>query len=108
MGAGLSASWFRVDEVSRRAAAEGSQMSQPASERSDEQIARERASGKVSDVLLNIEYALTAAKKAKAMVAKDGVDINAELALADTVKDLERIRKRLMQDTYFAADTRLL
>lgn len=83
-------------------------MSQPAPERSTAQVARERAAGKVSDVLLNIEYALTAAKKAKAVVAKDGVDVNAELALADAVKDLERIRKRLMQDTYFASDTRLI
>ncbi|HET7387503.1 MAG TPA: hypothetical protein VFJ19_12650 [Nocardioidaceae bacterium] len=81
-------------------------MSQPA-ERS-EQVARERASGQVSDVLLSIEFALTAAKKAKTAVAKDGVDVNAELALGDAVKDLERVRKRLMQDTYFATDTRLV
>lgn len=83
-------------------------MSQPASERSHEQVARERAAGKVSDVLLNIEHALEAAKKGHKIVAKDAADVNAELALADVVKDLERIRKRLMQDTYFAADTRLI
>lgn len=83
-------------------------MSQPAGERSNEQVARERAAAKVSDVLLNIEHALDVAKKGRAIVAKDGVDVNAELALADVVKDLERLRKRLMQDTYFATDVRLI
>lgn len=83
-------------------------MSQPASERSDEQIARERAAAEVSDVLLNIEHALARAKKARSVVAKDGADVNAELALGDAVKELERLRKRLTQDTYFASDMRLI
>ena len=91
-------------------------MSQPAaarnsghpSQRSSDQIARERASAQVSDVLLNLEHALDRAKKGRAVVAKDGVDVNAELALADVVKELERLRKRLMQDTYFAVDVRLI
>ena len=83
-------------------------MSQPASERSDEQVARERAAAEVSDVLLNLEHALAHAKKAKSVVAKDGVDANAEHALGDAVKDLERLRKRLTQDTYFASDMRLI
>ena len=85
-----------------------SEMSQPASERSDEQVARERAAAEVSDVLLNLEHALARARKAKSVVAKDGVDGNAELALTDAVKDLERLRKRLTQDTYFASDMRLI
>lgn len=83
-------------------------MSQPASERSDEQVARERAAAEVSDVLLNIEHALARARKAQSAVAKDGVDVNAELALGDAVKDLARLRKRLTQDTYFASDMRLI
>lgn len=83
-------------------------MSQPASERSDAQVARERAAAEVSDVLLNLEHALARAKKAKSVVAKDGVDANAEHALGDAVKDLERLRKRLTQDTYFASDMRLI
>jgi hypothetical protein len=62
----------------------------------------------VSDVLLNIEWALTRAKKARTLVEKDGVDANASLALGDAIRDLERVRKRLTQDTYFAADTRLI
>jgi hypothetical protein len=72
--------------------------------RSDEQIALERAKGEVSDVLLNIEHALDRAKRAHKNVAKAGVDSNAELALAEAAADLERLRKRLFQDTYFAGD----
>ena len=83
-------------------------MSQPASERSSQQVARERSSAEISDVLLTIEHALSRAKKAKAVVSKDGVDVNAELALADAIKDLEKLRKRLTQDTYFASDVRLI
>ncbi len=83
-------------------------MSQPAPERSNDQVARERAASEVSDVLLNIEYALTRAKKARTVVEKDGVDVNAGLALSDAIRDLERVRKRLTQDTYYAADTRLI
>ncbi|HEY0950585.1 hypothetical protein [Nocardioides sp.] len=83
-------------------------MSQPAPERSNDQVARERAAAEVSDVLLNIEYALTRAKKARTTVEKDGVDVNAGLALSDAIRDLERVRKRLTQDTYYSADTRLI
>jgi predicted O-methyltransferase YrrM len=72
--------------------------------RTDDQIALERAKGEVSDVLLNIEHALDRAKRARKNVAKDGVDNNAELALADAAAGLERLRKRLLQDTYFAGD----
>ena len=83
-------------------------MSQPAPERSGDEVARERAAAEVSDVLLNIEYALTRAKKARAVVDKDGADVNASLALSDAIRDLERLRKRLTQDTYYSADTRLI
>ncbi len=83
-------------------------MSQPAPERSNEQVAMERAAAQISDVLLNIEHALDRAKKARAVVVKDGVDVNAELALGDAIKDLEKLRKRLTQDTYYATDVRLI
>ena len=83
-------------------------MSQAAPDPGSDAIARERASAHVSDVLLNIEHALDRAKRAHKAVAKDGADPNAELALADAVKELERVRKRLMQDTYFAVDVRLI
>jgi predicted O-methyltransferase YrrM len=79
-------------------------MSQPSAERSVEQVARERAMGEVSDVLLTVEHALDRARRALKMVRKDGADSNAELALVDAVKELERVRKRLTQDTYFAGD----
>jgi predicted O-methyltransferase YrrM len=79
-------------------------MSQPAAERSAEQVARERAMGEVSDVLLTVEHALDRARRALKVVRKDGADTNAELALVDAVKELERVRKRLTQDTYFAGD----
>lgn len=82
-------------------------MSQPepgSAARSDEQVALERAKGEVSDVLLNIEHALDRARRARKKVAKDGVDNNAELALAEVSAGLERLRKRLLQDTYFAGD----
>ena len=54
--------------------------------------------------LLNIEHALDRAKRARKNVAKDGVDSNAALALAETAAGLESLRKRLLQDTYFAGD----
>jgi hypothetical protein len=60
--------------------------------------------GEVSDVLLNLEHSLTRTKKALKTVAKTGSEPNVELALTAAIKDLERLRKRLMQDTYFAGD----
>lgn len=55
-------------------------------------------------MLLNLEHSIAAAKKALKIVQKDGVDTNAELALTALIPDLERARKRLQQDTYFAGD----
>lgn len=73
--------------------------------RTPEEVARERAAQKVSDVLLGLEHAINSAKKALKVVEKDGVDSNAELALKDLIPQLERARKRLQQDTYFAGDS---
>lgn len=72
--------------------------------RSEDQVAHERSMGEVSDVLLNLEHTLTRTKKALKAVAKTGSEPNVELALKQAVTDLERLRKRLMQDTYFAGD----
>lgn len=83
-------------------------MSQPGYERSAEQILQERAGVQVSDTLLTLEHALERARKGYKVVAKDGVDVNAELALADLIKELERLRKRFTQDTYYAVDSRLI
>jgi len=78
------------------------------SERTTEQVAQERSMAAVSDVLLNIEGTLAHAKKARKLIDKDGANANASLALGDAIRDLERVRKRLMQDTYFAVDDRLI
>lgn len=83
-------------------------MSQAGYERDEEQILRERAAGQVSDVLLNLDYTLEAARRGAKVVAKDDVDRNAVLALTDLVKELQRLRKRLVQDTYYAVEERLI
>jgi hypothetical protein len=83
-------------------------MSQPGYERTDDQILRERAGTEVSDVLLNLEHTLARARKAHKVVSKDGVDVNAELALTQLITELDRLRKRFTQDTYYAVDTRLI
>ncbi len=72
--------------------------------RLDQQVAHERSMGEVSDVLLNLEHSLARAKKALKAVAKTGSEPNVELALTQAVRDLDCLRKRLMQDTYFAGD----
>jgi hypothetical protein len=81
-------------------------MSQPsgADHRSSAQIAHERALGEVSDTLLCIEQAIDRAKRGLKTTAKNGGDVNVELALNATLTDLQRIRKRLMQDTYYSGD----
>lgn len=77
--------------------------------RTSEQVALERSAQRVSDVLLTLEHSIAAAKKALKVVQKDAVDTNAEHALTALIPELERQRKRLQQDTYFAGnDLRLL
>ncbi|MGH3362495.1 MAG: hypothetical protein ACRDOM_08570 [Nocardioides sp.] len=83
-------------------------MSQPGYDRSEDQILQERAASAVSDVLLNLEWTIEAARKGHKLVAKDGVDANAELALAALIQDLDRLRKRFTQDTIYAIDNRLI
>jgi hypothetical protein len=39
------------------------------------------------------------------LIAKDGIDMNVLLARDQAIVDLERVRKRLQQDTYFAGDS---
>ena len=77
-------------------------------QRSDVQVQRELVAAEVSDVLLTIEHALSRAKKAHSVVVRQATDSNAELAIADTVEVLGRLRKRLMQDTYYPSDGRLI
>lgn len=73
--------------------------------RTPEQVRHEDASAHLSDVMLNVEHALARARKARKAVAKSGNEENIELALADCVTELEKVRRRLMQDGYFGSDT---
>jgi hypothetical protein len=83
-------------------------MSQPGARKNDarpaDQAAQERAMGEVSDTLLCIEQAIDRAKRGIKTTAKQGGDVNIDLALNAALLDLQRIRKRLMQDTYFSGD----
>ncbi len=70
-----------------------------------EQVRHEAARAHLSDVMLNVEHALARARTAKKAVAKAKGEENIELALGDCVRELEKVRKRLMQDGYFGGDT---
>ena len=72
--------------------------------RTPDEVAMKHSAQMVSDVLLNLEHSIAAAKKALKVVEKDGVDTNAQHALKELIPQLERCRKRLQQDTYFAGD----
>jgi hypothetical protein len=72
--------------------------------RTQSQTLHERAMSEVSDVLVNIEYALARAKKAKKRLGVSPEENNAQLALGDTIKSLEQVRSRLQKDAYFAGD----
>ena len=61
--------------------------------------------GEVSDVMVNLEHTVDRARRALARVSKAGGQPNVELALADLAKDLDRIRRRLTKDAYFADET---
>lgn len=69
--------------------------------RSNEEAAHEVVMNGVSDVLLNIEHALSRAKKVRAQAAKHDEEVNARLALDDAIEQLDKTRKRLMQDAYY-------
>jgi hypothetical protein len=75
--------------------------SSPSAERSDVEAAHELVMNGVSDVLLNIEHALSRAKKVRSQASKHAEEGNAKLALDDAIVSLEKTRKRLMQDAYY-------
>jgi hypothetical protein len=50
------------------------------------------------------KQAIDRAKRGLKTTAKNGGDVNVELALNAALNDLQRIRKRLMQDTYYTGD----
>lgn len=70
-------------------------------ERSGDEAAHELVMNGVSDVLLNIEHAISRAKKVGGQAAKYDEEVNAKLALDEAVTSLEKTRKRLMQDAYY-------
>lgn len=72
--------------------------------RSNDEAAHEQVMNEVSDVLLNIEHALSRAKKARNVAAKHEAESNSRLALDDAIASLEKTRKRLMQDAYYRQD----
>lgn len=74
---------------------------------SEQQRAEEKSSLEVSQVLTNLDHALARARKALAVVQKTGVDQNAELALRDLIAELQASRKRFVQGTYYAVETRM-
>lgn len=76
----------------------------PSAVRSAEQVVHERAMGEVSDTLLCIEQAIDRAKRGRKNVTKAGGDRNVDLALTATQAELEKLRKRLLQDASFAGD----
>jgi glutathione S-transferase len=79
-------------------------MGAQADPRDDSQQARERAMTEVSDVLVNVEHAITRAKKARTRLGDSPDEHNARLALVDALRSLEAVRKRLQRDTYFGGD----
>jgi hypothetical protein len=75
--------------------------------RSAGQVADEQAMAHISAVLTNLDWTIERAKKGLKALRKDGSDEsrNAELALTDLLAQLEPVRKRFFQDSYFPADT---
>lgn len=84
-------------------------MAQSPAERSPEDAAHEAVMNGVSNVLLNIEHAVSLAKKTRTQAAKTDEERNAMLALDEAITSLQATRKRLMQDAYYRqAELRLL
>ncbi|MDQ1614429.1 MAG: hypothetical protein QOJ60_368 [Actinomycetota bacterium] len=82
-------------------------MAQAPDGRTPGQVADEQAMAHVSAVLTNLDWTIERAKKGLADLRKRSTNEgrNAELALADLLAQLEPIRKRFFQDSYFPADT---
>jgi len=71
------------------------------------QVADEAAMAHVSAVLTNLDWTIERARKGlKELRKSDSAESrNAELVLTDLVAQLEPVRKRFFQDSYFPADT---
>ncbi len=82
-------------------------MSQPdaVSARSDQQVLDERMLGEVSDVLTVVDHAIERAIRARRTLSKVDGTGNAALAVAESLVALQKLRKRLVQDTYYTDDS---
>lgn len=82
-------------------------MSQPeaVSDRSDQQVLDERVLGEVSDVLTVVDHAIERAARARKTLSKVDGTSNAALAVSDSLVALQKLRKRLVQDTYYTDDS---
>lgn len=81
-------------------------MSQPETSpvRSMQQVLDERSLGEVSDVRTLVDQAIERAMRARRALAKVDGSGNAALAVAEALSQLQRVRKRLVQDRYYADD----
>lgn len=82
-------------------------MAQAADGRTPAQVADEQAMAHVSAVLTNLDWTIERARKGVKDLRKSDSDEsrNAQLVLEDLIKQLEPVRKRFFQDSYFPADT---
>lgn len=82
-------------------------MAQAPDGRTPAQVADEKAMAHISAVLTNLDWTIERARKGiKELRKADAEEArNAELALADLLAQLEPVRKRFFQDSYFPADT---
>jgi len=72
--------------------------------RTQEQATYEQAMSEVSDVLTNVGHALDRAKRAKKRLGMSAEEHNVQLALTEAISGLEKVRKDLQRDAYFAGD----
>lgn len=77
--------------------------------RSVAQSAHEDAMRQVSDVVLNIDQAITRARKGLKRIGDADEEGNTRLALADALKGLQDVKARLQKDAYYSgSDLRLI
>lgn len=62
-----------------------------------DQLAHQRSADELAAVLGQIDWALERGVRARQVVAADGVDRNAELALAAAIEGLQRLRARFLK-----------
>jgi hypothetical protein len=91
---------------SSAAEASGGHVAQAPDGRTPAQVADEKAMAHISAVLTNLDWTIERARKGiKELRKADAEEArNAQLALTDLLAQLEPVRKRFFQDSYFPAD----